>query len=138
MSLTSYAVIHLDGMVLCDVQIGVLLASSSPVAKFMVAAGHQRHPIWALDRVAVTVYAYCKSARTHGHEAIQANITGALLSNESVSSVLARSMIWHTSAAVRADAEREIAALLNGASWPGTRTMTPPVALFAFLNGRGA
>lgn len=135
MSPTSYAIVHLDGMVL-DVQIGVLLAYSSPVAKFMVVAGHQWHPVWALDRVAVTVYAYFKSARAHGYESVQASITGTLLSNESVSNVLARSMTWHTSAAVRADAEREIAHL-NGA-WPGTRTMTPPVALFAFLDGRGA
>lgn len=136
--MTGYAVIHLDGMVLCDVQIGVLLVSSSPVAKFLIVAGGQRHPLWALGRAAVTVYAYCKSARAHGYEAVQANITGVLLSNENVSSVLARSITWHTSAVVRADAEREIAALLNGTSWPGVRGMTLPVAMSAFVNGHGA
>jgi len=129
MTVTTYAVTHLDGMVLVGVQIGMLMPSSSPIAKATVVAGGQRHPVWAVDRVAVVFYAYCQAARKHGHASLQANITGILVSDERASSILARSVTWHTSASVRADAEREIAALANGAPWPSERLLVPPVAI---------
>lgn len=129
MTVTTYAVAHLDGAVVANsVQVGVLFPSSSPVARVTVVAGGQRHPVWAVDRVAVVFYAYCRAAKQHEYLSLQVNITGVLVSDERASSILARSVNWHTSAIVRADAEREIAVLSNGAPWPSECLLVPPVA----------
>jgi hypothetical protein len=106
----------------------------SPIVKVMVIAGRQAHPIWALDRLALVIYCYVQSAQYHypgGPQPIQVNVRSSLISSESTSCIVADSIIWHTSEAIRADAERLMAKLTSDARltthWPAKNEMTLPV-----------
>ncbi len=132
----TYATSHIDGGLDCSsLSIGILKSMpDSPIIKAMVIAGQQAHPIWALDRLALVIYSYIQSAKYHyprGPLPIQVNIRSSLISNVSTSCVVADSIIWHTSEAIRADAERLIAKMTSDAHltthWPTKTEMTLPV-----------
>jgi hypothetical protein len=127
---------HIDGGLDCSsLSKGILKSMpDSPIVKAMVIAGKQAHPIWAMDRLALVIYGYVQSAKYHyprGPLPIQVNIRGSLVSNESTSCIVADSIIWHTSEAIRSDAERLIAKLTSDARltshWPETAEMALPV-----------
>ena len=132
----TYATSHIDGGLDCSsLSIGILKSMpDSPILKAMVIAGQQAHPIWALDRLALVIYCYVQSAKYHyprGLQPIQVNIRSSLISNASTSCIVADSIIWHTSEAIRADAERLIVKLTSEAHltthWPTKTEMTLPV-----------
>jgi len=132
----TYATSHIDGGLDCSsLLIGILSSMpDSPIVKAMVIAGQQAHPIWALDRLALVIYCYVQSAKYHyprGPQPIQVNIRSSLISNASTSCIVAESFIWHTSEAIRADAERLIVELTAGARltayWPAKNEMVLPV-----------
>lgn len=135
MSIT-YASSHIDGGLDCSsLSIGILKSlPDSPMVKAMIIAGRQAHPIWALDRLAVVIYCYAQSALRHyprGPQPIQVNIIGTLVSSNNTSCVVARSVTWHTSEAIRVDAERAISLLVADANlttrWPTQVEMTLPI-----------
>lgn len=132
----TYATSHIDGGLDCSsLSIGILKsAPDSPIIKAMVIAGQQAHPIWALDRLALVIYSYIQSAKRHyprGPLPIQVNVRSSLISNASTSCIVADSVIWHTSEAIRADAERLIDKLASDARltslWPSKTEMTLPI-----------
>ena len=132
----TYATTHIDGGLDCSsLSIGILKTiSDSPIVKAMVIAGLQAHPIWAIDRLAVVIYCYVQSAKYHyprGPLPIQVNVRGSLISNVSTSCIVADSVIWHTSEAIRMDAERLIFKLTSGKQltnqWPTKTEMTLPI-----------
>ena len=135
MSIT-YAMSHIDGGLDCSsLSMGILKSMpDSPMVKAMVIAGKQAHPIWAMDRLALVIYSYLQSAKYHyprGPLPIQVNIRGSLVSNESMSCIVADSIIWHTSETIRVDAERLVAKLASDAHltthWPAKTEMALPV-----------
>ena len=100
----------------------------------MVIAGKQAHPVWALDRLALVIYSYVQSAKYHyprGPLPIQVNIRSSLISNAITSSIVADSIIWHTSETIRSDAERLLAKLTSNTclttQWPSTTEMSLPI-----------
>ena len=132
----TYATSHIDGGLDCSsLSIGVLITmSESPIVKVMVIAGLQAHPVWAIDRLAVVIYCYVQSANYHyprGPRPIQVNVRGSLISNDSTSCVVAGSFSWHTSEAIRMNAERLIAKMTSGnqltAQWPTKTKITLPI-----------
>ncbi|MBI1793375.1 MAG: hypothetical protein HYR70_04200 [Chloroflexi bacterium] len=132
----TYATSHIDGGLDCSrLSIGILKSTpDTPIAKAVVIAGLQAHTIWALDRLAIVIYCYAQSAKKHYQyhlNPVQVNISGALVSDRDNCIVVARSITWHTSEAIRTDAERLIAELTAGARlttlWPATNEMVLPV-----------
>lgn len=132
----TYATSNIDGGLDCSsLSIGILTTmSESPIVKVMVIAGLQAHPVWAIDRLAVVIYCYVQSAKYHyprGPRPIQVNVRGSLISNDSTSCVMAGSFSWHTSEAIRMNAERLIAKMTSGkqltTQWPTKATMILPV-----------
>lgn len=84
---------------------------------FRVQANIQEHPVWAYDRLAVVVFSYVHVARQHTGDlsrGLEVSIDGSLISSGKCSSVLARSIHWHTSGAVRRVAEELISRLTSG------------------------
>jgi hypothetical protein len=127
---------HIDGGLDCSsLSIGILKSvPDSPILKAMVIAGKQAHPIWALDRLALVIYSYVEAAKYHyprGPLPIQVNIRSSLISNERTSCIVADSIYWHTSEAIRVDAERLIAKMTSAARmtthWPTKTEMALPV-----------
>jgi hypothetical protein len=132
----TYATSHIDGGLDCSsLSIGILKSMpDSPILKAMVIAGKQAHPIWALDRLALVIYSYVESAKYHyprGPLPIQVNVRGSFISNTITSSIVAESIIWHTSETIRVDAERLIAKMTSSAhptaQWPSKIEMNLPV-----------
>ncbi|MDO9301485.1 MAG: hypothetical protein Q7T89_08875 [Anaerolineales bacterium] len=132
----TYATSHIDGGLDCSsLSIGTLKSMpDSPIVKAMVIAGHQAHPIWALDRLSIVIYCYVQSAKYHypgGPLPIQVNIRSSLISNTITSCIVADSIIWHTSETIRSDAERLIAQMTSDArltsQWPVKTEMALPV-----------
>lgn len=132
----TYATSHIDGGLDCSsLSIGILKSMpDTPIAKVMAIAGQQAHPIWALDRLALVIYCYVQSAKYHyprGPLPIQVNVRSSLISNASTSCIVADSIIWHTSEAIRSNAERLIAKLASNpcliANWPSKNEMNLPV-----------
>jgi hypothetical protein len=125
---TVYAAAHIDGrMILESMRFGVLkIQPTSPVANFMIEAGSQRHPIWALNRLAIVVYAFSQVAQNAGETEIEVNLKGSLISGPQLSNIIAASMSWHTSQRIRAGAEKLIAEMTGSGSrhkerpWPST------------------
>jgi len=126
--MSTYASVRFDGSISCmTIRAGIIKTpvGSSPVVAFQVSAGIQTHPVWALDRLALVIFCYCRSARqgseTGTGELIQVNVEGTLVSNDLSSVAVANSIHWHTSKHVRDLAERMIAEMSNGAlarQWP--------------------
>ena len=132
----TFATSNIDGGLDCSsLCIGILDSiPDSPIIKAMVIAGQQAHPIWAIDRLAVVIYCYVQSANYHypdGPLPIQVNVRSSLISNDITTCVMAGSLSWHTSEAIRADAERLIAKMTSDAQlitrWPSKDRMALPV-----------
>ena len=132
----TYATTNIDGGLDCSsLSIGVLISmSESPIIKVMVIAGLQAHPVWAIDRLAVVIYCYVQSAKYHyprGPRPIQVNVRGSLISNDNMSCVVAGSFSWHTSEAIRMNAERLIEKMTSGKQltnqWPTKTKITLPI-----------
>jgi hypothetical protein len=130
--MTSYASVHLDGCLPCgSLQAGLLNTPAAPglAVRFQVLAGLQSHPVWALERLAVVVFAYCATAAALQAD-VQVNVTGTLVSSERISLTIARSIEWHTSRQIRTQAERLIAEWTSAGPlppvWP-LESLAPPV-----------
>lgn len=132
----TYASSHIDGGLDCsNLSIGVLKnVPGSPVVRARVLAGQQSHPVWALDRLAVTIFSFVQSARLHypnGPQPIQVNLRSALFSDANTSCIVAESIVWHTSERIRRDAEQLMRSLEAGANlpvfWPSSAELTIPV-----------
>jgi hypothetical protein len=108
----AYASARIDGVLDCKtMKIGILKTptQSTPVVTFQVLAGLQRHPVWALDRLAAVVYCYCLAA-----------------------CIIASSIQWHTSKEIRGQAEAMIAAMTCSSPrwtdrWPFKDAMQMPI-----------
>ena len=134
--MSTYASVRFDGSISCTtVRAGIIQTPGgfSPVVSFQVSAGVQTHPVWALDRLAIVVFSYCKTAKQGSlagtGEFIQVNVEGTLVSGERASISVANSVHWHTSKIVRELAESMIADMSNGAfarQWPQI-SLTLPV-----------
>ena len=139
-----YASAHIDGVLDCTtLKVGQLQTYSQlvPVAKFYVIAGIQRHPIWAIERLASVVYCYCQAARMsqtgrlHSPDetvGIMINLCGSLVSSSEAICVVASSIHWHTSAQIRITAEAMIEELkIVGnkklPTWPFKDAMRLPI-----------
>ncbi len=125
--MATYASARLDGLFVCStLQAGILQNATSPAVRFTVAAGVQHHPVWALDRLALVVYAYCRASTG---SSVEVNLEGSLVSNESTSIVVANRIQWHTSRKVRTTAEQLISELaLTGRlpkQWPADMLSLP-------------
>jgi len=134
------ATFHVDGSMDCkSLQLGILMIGSekSPVVKGDVITDAQRHPFWALDRLAVVIHCYVLAARKlyEDPEPLQVNLAGALVSGGTSTILVARSMTWHTSAGIRNLAEQMITDLANNkdltSNWPGKNNMTMATAPIA-------
>ncbi len=96
------------------------MESALPVF-FKVQAAIQEHPIWAYDRLAVVVFSYVHVARQHTgdlSQRLEVSIDGQLISSDSCSSVLARSIRWHTAGPIRRVAEELIGRFTSGQITP--------------------
>jgi hypothetical protein len=141
--MTTYSGVYLDGMLDCgSVRPGLLSAlPDTPLVRVSIQTGIQRHPAWALDRLAVVIHAYAETSLKHGNPTIQVNAHGTLFSDVNASYVVLRSVTWHTSQRVRAEAERVIALMTASASrsaWPRNEEIFPPVdpSLLCALSNR--
>ena len=126
--MTTYASVRLDGLFLCRaLRAGILQGTASPVVCFAVTAGAQEHPVWALDRLAFVVYAYCQASRDG--TPVEVSLEGTLVSNELISIVVANRVQWHTARKTRMAAERMIAGITLGKKlpddWPITAITLP-------------
>ena len=130
----AYASARLDGVLDCEtLKVGILKTPPqlTPVATFYVIAGLQRHPVWALDRLAAVVYCYCLAARNYC-QTIEINLTANLVSGPQAACIVANSITWHTSKAVRDLAEPAIARMIGDHArwetrWPSSEPLTFPV-----------
>ena len=142
--MSTYASVRFDGSISCmTVRAGIIRTpgGSSPVVAFQVSAGIQTHPVWALDRLALVIFCYCKAAREGSiagtGELIQVNVEGTLVSNDHTSVAVANSIHWHTSKRVRELAENMISEMANGVytrEWPQI-SLTLPIE-YPAVSGR--
>ncbi len=108
-----YATAHFDGNLLfgsAEAGLTTPSPSRSPIVRFEVLAGIQSHPVYALDRLAVVIYAYCKAARIleMGETHLQASITCSWVSTKTHSNLIAMHVEWHVSSRVRNAAKQLI------------------------------
>ncbi|HUI87520.1 MAG TPA: hypothetical protein VLX61_02220 [Anaerolineales bacterium] len=127
-----YAIARFDGVLMFDsIQAGVMTIglTKSPIVRFRVLAGVQSHPIWSLDRLAITVYSYCDVAKDlHlAKTALQVSLTASWVSTEQFSNLVATHVEWHTAPGVRAAAQRILADMGNDGNhlWPLTEMSLP-------------
>lgn len=115
------AIIHIDGSIVLH-SLRVLsenipsLEDDAPLL-FMIRAGIQDHPVWAYGRLAVVTLSYVHVTRqTTGDLSglLEVSLSGELVSAGQHSSVLAKSIQWHTGSAVRRVAEQMISQLTKG------------------------
>ena len=88
---------------------------------FKVRAGIQEHPVWAYDRLAIVVFCYTHVARQNTGDlsgSLEVSLDGILISNGDCANVLAKSIHWHTSGAIRRVAERLIGEFVDGRVTP--------------------
>jgi len=136
----AYASARIDGVLDCKtMKIGILKTppQSTPVVAFQVLAGLQRHPVWAIDRLAAVVYCYCQAVRkhaesSHGSQLIELNLSANLVSGTEAVCIIASSIHWHTSKEIRDQAEAMIAAMTCSNSrwtdrWPFKDAMQMPI-----------
>ena len=127
-----YAIARFDGVLMFDsIQAGVMTIglTKSPILRFRVLAGVQSHPIWAVDRLALTIYSYCDVAKDMGlaKTALQVSITASWVSTEQFSNLIATHVEWHTASNVRAAAQRILTDMGNDGKrlWPLTEMSLP-------------
>ena len=136
----AYASARIDGVLDCKtMKIGILKTppQSTPVVAFQVLAGLQRHPVWAIDRLAAVVYCYCQAVRKHaeagnGSQLIELNLSANLVSGTEAVCIIASRIHWHTSKEIRDQAEAMIAAMTCSNScwtdrWPFKDAMQMPI-----------
>ena len=136
----AYASARIDGVLDCKtMKIGILKTppQSTPVVSFQVRAGLQRHPVWAIDRLAAVVYCYCQAVRKHaesskGSQLIELNLSANLVSGSESVCIIASSIHWHTSKEIRDQAEMMIATMTCSNShwtdrWPFKDAMQMPI-----------
>ena len=107
---------------------------------FKVRAGIQEHPVWAYDRLAIVVFCYTHVARQNTGDlsgALEVSLDGVLISHGNCANVLAKSIRWHTSSAIRRVAEQLISSFVSGEITPETLGVqiqiserTPPKDVF--------
>ena len=88
---------------------------------FKVRAGIQEHPVWAYDRLAIVVFCYAHVARQNTGDlsgVLEVSLDGILISNDDCASVLAKSIRWHTSGAIRRVSELLIHRFISGEVTP--------------------
>ncbi len=88
---------------------------------FKVRAGIQEHPVWAYDRLALVVFCYTHVARQHTGDlsgVLEVSLDGILISNGDCANVLAKSIHWHTSSAIRRVSEILIGKFVSGEITP--------------------
>jgi hypothetical protein len=117
---TAYASARLDGVLdYMTLKIGLLTKTPqpTPVIAFYVLAGLQRHPIWALDRMAAVVFCYCVTAK-QVDQPMEVSVTANLVSGSETICAIASNISWHTSKEIRNKAENMIARMTgSGARW---------------------
>ena len=136
----AYASARIDGVLDCNtLKVGILKTSAqaTPAASFLVTAGLQRHPVWALDRLAVVVYCYCLAVKEHHPSedggVIEVNLAASLISGAEAVCMVAGTINWHTSKEIRNQAEAMIEAMSNDGSaqtperWPFKGILQLPV-----------
>lgn len=111
----SNATIHIDGaLVLNSLRLQTHDAPGcmdSSYLSFLVQSGIQKHPLWAYGRLAVVTYCYAHVARMSTGDlssSLQLSLEGEVISGADSTHLLARSIHWHTSSAVRNVAEKLI------------------------------
>jgi len=90
---------------------------------FKVRAGIQEHPVWAYDRLAIVVFCYTHVARQNTGDlsgALEVSLDGVLISHGNCANVLAKSIRWHTSSAIRRVSEQLINSFISGEVTPKT------------------
>ncbi len=142
MYMTPYALAHIDGELDCaTIKTGIFETwGKRPTAFFQVIAGLQRHPVWAMDRLAAEVYCYSQAATKNGLTRIEINVIADLVSGNWTTCPLASRIIWHTSSKVRTQAEAMVTTMIgkekdigHGRScpwvdrWPAQESMKMPV-----------
>jgi|WetSurMetagenome_2_1015567.scaffolds.fasta_scaffold86492_2 hypothetical protein len=136
MNTTAYASAHIDGELDCEsLKVGVLATpEKTPVAFFLVIAGVQKHPVWAIGSLATYVYSYSQAARKAGQNFIEVNVTANLVSGNRMTCTVASKINWHTSSKIRTQAETTSAAMggnnhghSRSAQWPFQESMKIPV-----------
>ncbi len=130
---TAYAVARFDGALLYDsVRAGLMTTglTKSPIVHFKVMAGVQSHPVWALDDLAVEIYAYCQAAKGAGvsETHLQVSVTGSWVSADDFSNIIANYIEWHiASSNLRTKAEHALADMKRSKreSWPSVALNLP-------------
>ncbi len=127
-----YAIARFDGFVIFgDVQMGMMKTgiTRSPIVKFSVVAGYQKHPVYALDRLALIVYSYCQAAKSAGigETSLQASITASWVSTEQFSNIVATHIEWHTAMTIRPASQQILNDLIESQNrkWPPTEITLP-------------
>ncbi len=111
---------------------------------FRVRAGIQEHPVWAYDRLAIVVFCYTHVARQNTGDlsgVLEVSLDGVLISHGNCANVLAKSIRWHTSSAIRRVSEQLINNFISGEVTPKilgvqiqTSERTPPEDVFGAIN----
>jgi hypothetical protein len=128
---TPYANARFDGYLVFDsVQAGMVKIgmSSAPVVRFNVVTGIQRHPVFALDKLAIVIFSYCKAAQElcMNDTQLQTSWTASWVSTDNYSNLVATHVEWHTSPKVRVAAQRMLAEFESGRpSWPNDLLFFP-------------
>lgn len=128
-----YSSAHFDGfLVFGNVEAGWTTASPdrSPIVRFDVLTGIQSHPIYALDKLAVTIYSYCKVARILevGDTQLQASFTCSWVSTKYYSNLIATHVEWHVSPRLRVAANqlaKDMESRKPSWTWPDTEIVLP-------------
>jgi len=130
---TPYSVARFDGAIMFNsIRAGLMKTgiTKSPIVFFKVRAGAQLHPVWALDNLAMEIYAYCETAKaadvseTH----LQVAVTASWVSGENFSNLFATFVEWHiASSELRKRARLISAELINrkGHDWPADELNIP-------------
>ena len=133
---TPYSIARFDGALMFHtIRAGLMKTgiTKSPIVFFKVRAGAQMHPVWALDDLAVEIYAYGETAKAAGvsETHLQVAVTASWVSGENYSNLFATFVEWHiASSELRKQARQTSAELLHrkGRGWPGDE-LTIPVAV---------
>lgn len=121
-----YAITRLDGALMFrGYRLGMTPVTSrerSLVILFTILAGVQEHPVYALDDLAVRVFAYCHTAieMKLNPTQLEVSLTASLVSSKESSNLIATHVEWHTASTVRGAAEvlRNRLAAADNLAWP--------------------
>ena len=128
---------YADGDIFLDrVEAGVLPGKLLIPTIFFVLRPDKVHaplaegiPFWAIDRLAVVVYAYATIAKEvagRPDATLQVNVKADIRSNEKLVFLQAYSVIFHTSRNIRSMAEAMITEMTGNGRWPPREKLMPP------------